>query len=249
VRRTILSLSGVVCLFSCLAGCAGPSAKRQAIGFKDPQKEERARYLQSELAIRPDAVESRVELGRIYLSEYMLPEAEREFRKILEFDSNFIQAYLLLSLTLQKCPNPDLTKVANLLETASEIAPDDASVHLNLAQVYDDLEKLQGAIGEFQRAIDLSEDAATSISAHLGLMAIYGELGESEKAQEHYDAAYEIYPGVEQMIRQAEISQLTPPPRYAGREFGQGSGLHPSLEKRMRHAQQEIQRIANEKNE
>jgi len=243
VKRTYWSIIVALCASVFLPHCAGPPAK-QPLVFTDPQTEEQAKRLQSQLQTKPNDVESRMELGKIYLSEYMIPEAIGEFERVLKIDPNHIQAYLLLSLTIQKCPEPNLPRAAKLLGKASELAPDNADVHLNLAQVYDKQEQDEKAIREFERAIELSDDPATLVSAHLGLMAIHKKRGESEKADEHYDAAYEIYPGVQEMIKQAEIDRVTPAPKYAGEEFRAEDGFHPSLERRIEHARKEISEIS-----
>ncbi|MEW5766346.1 MAG: tetratricopeptide repeat protein [bacterium] len=78
-------------------------------------------------------------MGKIFLKEDFIEEAIGEFKQVLDVDSNYIPAYLLLSLALQKCPNPDLLRVVELLEKAVQVAPDNADVHLNLAQVYNNV--------------------------------------------------------------------------------------------------------------
>ncbi|MBI4707974.1 MAG: tetratricopeptide repeat protein [Candidatus Omnitrophica bacterium] len=211
--------------------------------FKDDKTEKRVEYLQDRLRINPNDVESHMELGKIFLKEDFNEEAINEFEQVLNVDSNYIHAYLLLSLALQKRPKPDLLRVAGLLETATQIAPDNADVHLNLAQVYDKLKKEEEAIAEFKKAIELSNDPAILVSAHLGLMAIYKKQGDSLKAKEEYEAAYKIYPAVEEMIKQAEINHITPPPRYAGEGFREDDGLHPSYEERIKRLREEIRKI------
>jgi len=146
-------------------------------------------------------------------------------------------------------PKPDLSKAAGLLENAAGLEPDNADVHLNLAQIYDKLNEDTKAISEFNRAIELSDDGATLVSAHLGLMAVYKKQGELEKADEQYNAAYRIFPGVEQMLKQAEIDRITPAPRYVGSEFREDTGTHPSLEARIERSQQEVSKIKEEKDE
>lgn len=246
MRQHILSLIVIFSVLACLSNCAGPSKKQRPLVFKDPDVEKKVEYLQAKLEIDQNDVESRMELGRIFLSEDMFGEAIGEFEKVLSIDSNHIPAYLFLSLAFQKRPDPNLPKAAELLEQASQLAPDDANVHLNLAQVYDKQKEDEKAIGEFNKAVELSDDPAILVSAHLGLMAIYKKQGESEKAADEYRAAYQIYPGVEEMIKQAEINRITPVPKYAGEEF-RDNGLHPSLEKRIKRARKEVLKISGEK--
>lgn len=241
--RNIFYIIVISCIAGVLLGCAH-SPKQRTLIFKDDKTEKRAEYLQNSFRINPNDVESRMELGKIFLKEDFNEEAINEFEQVLNVDSNYIHAYLLLSLALQKRPKPDLLRIAGLLEKAAGIAPDNADVHLNLAQAYDKLKKEEDAITEFKKTIELSNDPATLVSAHLGLMAIYKKQGESAKAKEEYEAAYKIYPGVEEMIKQAEINHITPPPRYGGEGFREDDGLHPSHEERIKRLREEIRKMS-----
>jgi len=226
-----------------LWGCASiPPEKQEGLIFKDPEAEKKAYNLQKLLIIYPDDVEKRIELGKIFLEEDMTQAAIKEFKKVLIYDSKRVDVFFLLSLAFQKLPKPDLTKALKLLNEASKIEPDNAEVHLNLALVYIKLKNEDKAIDEFNRAIELSNDLAVLISAHLGLMSIYKKRGDSEKANREYKAAYEIYPEVEHLIKQVEINRITPAPKYAGEEL-RDDGLHPSIEKRIKHALEEIQKL------
>lgn len=245
MRRNILSLIVILCLLVCLSNCAHPPTKQRPLVFKNLDSEKEVEYLQDKLNIDQNDVESRIELGLIFLSEDMIEKAIVELEKVLSIDSNHVQTHLLLSLAFQKRLDSNLPKAAELLENASEFAPDNADVHLNLAQVYDKLKEEEKAVREFNRTIRLSDEPATLVSAHLGLMAIYKRRGESQKAHDEYEAAYNIYPGVEELIKQAEIGHMTPAPRYAGQKFGDDL-LHPSLEKRIKRAQEEIRKISGE---
>lgn len=249
MRRNILSIVFALCASICLSGCADTRTKEESLVFGDPNAEKEVEYLQEKLKVNQSDIESRMKLGRVFLSEDMFDEAIGEFEKVLSSDSNHIQASLLLALAFQKHPNPNLTEAAKLLERACELAPDNADVHLNLAQIYDRQKEHEKAIAEFDKAIELSDDPVTLISAHLGLMAIYEKQGESEKADEQYDAAYEIYPGVEEMIEQAEIQSITPSPKYVGEEFRDDEGVHPPLEKRIKRAREEMKKSLDKKGE
>ncbi len=46
------------------------------------------------------------------------------------------------------------------------------------------------------------------------------------------------------MIKQAEISRITPVPKYAGEEFRGEDGLHPSHEERIKLIQEEIRKMS-----
>lgn len=245
--KLIYIIIGIFVVSGFLLGCAHSSTKQRTLIFKDIEIEKRAEYLKEKIRENTDDVESRMVLGKIYLSEDYVEEAVSEFEKVLNIDSFHIQAHLLLALALQRHPKPDLSRVAELLEKATQIAPNNADVHLNLAQVYDKLKEEEKAITEFNTTIELSNDPAILVSAHLGLMAIYKRQSQLAKAQEEYEAAYKIYPGVEEMIKQAEINRVTPPPKYAGEEFREGDGYYPSHEERIKRLREEIRKISEEK--
>jgi len=240
----------VVLALGVLLGCARSSVKQKTLIFGNTENEKRAENLKGKLKVNSNDAESRMELARIFLSEDMIEDAIAEYEKVLDIDSQNIQAYLLLSSVLQKRQNPDLQKIAVLLEKATKIAPDNADIHLNLAQIFDKQAEEGKAINEFNKAIELSDDPATLVSAHLGLMAIYKEQGNFERANAEYELAYTIYPGIEEMIKQAEINRITPAPKYAGEEFrGEvEDGIHPQHEERITRIQKEIKKVSEEEN-
>jgi len=229
-----------------LWGCSHSPEKQDTLILKDVETEKRVTYLCEQLQKKPDNLEMRIELGKIYLSEDMIEEATAQLEKAVNIDSKNVEGILLLSLAFQKLKKPKLIDAARLLESGSTIEPNNADIHLSLAQVYEELREDEKAISEFNHTVELSEDPATLISAHLGLMAIYKKSGQSEKANKEYEAAYKIYPGVEEIIKQAEISGITPAPRYAGDEFRHDDPLHPSLEERIRRAREEILKTSGE---
>lgn len=248
--RRILYFIAPIAVISFLGGCNASLRQKEAPIFTSAEVEKRVAELSSEIESHPSDPNSHIELGKIFLSEGCIDASINEFEKALSINSEHVQAHLLLSLALQKHPRPNLSRAAQLLENAVRISPQNAEAHLNLAQVYGKLGKSENSIAEFKSAIELSDDPAILVSGHLGLMALYKKRGELDKADEEYDAAYQIYPGVEDMIKQAEISRITPPPKYAGEGFRDDeSGLHPSLEKRIKQSREEIARISGEKNE
>lgn len=233
-------------LLGCLLGCSRDLPQKTPVPLTDSRK---AEQLFNRIKADPNDVASHIELGRMYLSEGRIDAATRRFEKVLSIDSRQIQAYLLLSLALQKHVKPDLPRAAALLEKAAKIAPQDAEVHLNLAQVYAKLNMLEKAISEFESAIELSDDEAILVSGHLGLMAIYKKRGELGKAGEEYKTACELYPGVKDMIMESEIALVTPAPKYAGENVDSEGSFHPSLESRIKQAQDAIAKIREKKDD
>lgn len=244
----IKNILPIICLCLCVLGCAHCHPKQKTFIFKDTETEKTVEYLRGKIKLDPNDIDSQIRLSRIFLNEGMPEEAIPGLEKAISTESRNIQAYLLLSYALQKCPRPDLDKVTNLLEKACQLAPGNADAHLNLAQAYEKSKKEEKAIREFDQAIGLTNDEATLVSAHLGLMAIYKKLGQAQKAMAEYEAARKIHPAVEEMIKEAEISQITPAPQYGGGELTtEEDGIHPVLEERIKKIRQEINKIAENK--
>lgn len=242
-HRVCLAVS-LFCLLG--TGCAHYPPKPKTLVFRDVANEKKVTDLREKIRLNDKDIGSRMKLGRIFLAEDMPKEAIVEFEKVLSIDSCKVSAYLLLATALQKCPEPDLTKVTTLLEKARQIAPENTDVHLHLGQVYTKTKKDEQAIREFNEVIASSNDEANLVSAHLGLMAIYQRRGEKVKAEKEYQAAYRIYPGVEEMLRQAEISRITPAPKYAGEDMRGDDGLHPTHEERIKRVGAGIDRLSAE---
>jgi Tfp pilus assembly protein PilF len=231
-----------------VGGCAHHATEREAMVFKDAEAQRKAEDLQGRVEADPQDVDGRLELGRLLLSEQLIEHAIVQFREAVAIDSRNIEAHLLLALTLQKRRNPGLVEIADLLARASRIDPENVNVHLSLAQVYYKLGRNEKAQDEFNRAIDLSQDPAVVVSARLGLAAIFESQGDSEEARKQYEAAREVYPELEEIIKQAEIDRVCPAPRYAGDEFRDDQdGLHPQLEERIKKALEEINQTSGER--
>lgn len=223
-----------------VAGCGHTPTTPDEGRLTAPQAHPKMTYWRELLARQPDAVEARMELGKLLLAGGAIAEARTQFEHVLRVAPRHVHAQLFLALAYQKPPKPDFSQAQALLEKAVGIAPANAELHLHLAQVYSQ-RAIEGlAIQEFQQALALSQDPAVQVAAHLGLMALYTKQGEPQKAQAAYEAAFAIYPGVATMLKQADIRRITPAPRYAGAQFRAGDGIHPELEERIRRLQLEL---------
>jgi Tfp pilus assembly protein PilF len=245
MQRVIAYIFLTILFLGFFNSCVHTPLKTEKI-FKDDKTEHRIEHLKSNLKVNPYDVETRMELGKTFLKEDMVDDAIIELEEVLNIDSNHTQAYLLLSLALQRRVNPDLIRVLALLKKASRINPSNSNVHLNLAQVFFKLKEDENAINEFKTAIKLSDNKEILISAHLGLMAIYKKQNDSAKANEEYEKAFKIYPGVGEMLKQAEINNITPVPIYgdASSEVKEQDGFHPSHEERIKRMQEEIRKLS-----
>ncbi len=229
------------------AGCASLSSSTRAPRvFKDAETEQRALALHAELARHPEDLNRHLALGKLYLSEDLAEDAAREFESALHLNPRHPEAYLLLAAALRQRRVPHRQRIVALLEEAVRMAPEHADTHLHLAQAYVEDKESDRAIRQFERVTELSREPITLIAAHLGLMAIYEQRHEPDKARAAYERARAIDPGIDELLKQAELARLTPPPTYGGEELQGESPMHPQLEERMRRAREQILRMEHE---
>lgn len=200
--------------------------------FLDKDKKEVIQELKTYLKKNPEDGNRRIELGKIFLEENMFQEAVVEFEKAVSSNPSNERAFLLLASTLLKASKPDFSRIVLLLEKAGRIAPQNADVHLQLAQAYTHLEKENEAEEAFKKASNLSESPTVLLSAYLGLMAIYKDRGQDAEANEFYQKALAIYPDIKGMLKQADINLMAEGPQYQGSL--KGDGVHPLPEDRAR---------------
>lgn len=243
--QQVFRAAATACALACFWGCGHPQARSPWV-FMNEDAEKRAAELESRLNKGIDIGQNARELGRILLAEGMVDEAISKFERARTEDPRDLETLLLFAIAVQKRNVPDFAQAVRLLEEAVTLDPAKADAHLSLAHAYDKLGKTGSAIVEFQKAAQLSHDPAVSVSTHLGLMAVYQRAGDVARAKAEYDAAYAIYPGVEEMIRQAEIRRVTPPPAYGAGHLQDEDGLHPPFLERIKRAQDELRKSAGE---
>jgi tetratricopeptide (TPR) repeat protein len=230
-------------------GCASSPETWKDITFRDPDVQRRAVELQEKIRMDPADVASHCEFGRLLVREGLFDRAAAELEEALRLDPRHVRAHLLLALTLQKQAKPDLRRAMAISKEAVDLAPKNADARLALAQVYNSVKEYDEAAAEFTRAIELSKEPETLVSAHLGLMAIHKRQGKQKEADDHYRQARRIYPSVDELIQEAEIRRITPPPRYVGDEYEEEGGFHPGLDERAKRAQREADRVKEKNNE
>jgi Tfp pilus assembly protein PilF len=173
----------------------------------------------------------------------LIPKAVDEFQIVLGVDKNNVRGHILLSYSLQRLPNPQMARAASILEAAALVDPEDGEIHLNLAQVYQKTNRENEAITEFQQTLDLSEDPGQQLAAHLGLMSIYRKRGNDVKANVEYEAAKKLYPDIGKVIEREEINMNTPSADIGHLIVNEGTGSHPSLEKRIEKLQETLKTL------
>lgn len=225
-------------------GCGGGKSTipREPI-YRSSKNEEQVRLLQEKLRNSPEDLNSRMELGRIYLEEGMVADAIRSYEKVLSQDPKNVRVRLVLAVAYQRQDRPNLERVAQLLEEARRLAPQQADIRLNLGQVYQSMNKPDLAVPEFNCAMELTRDPDIIIAALLGLTAHYQRQGDEKRAQQALEAAKRIYPGIEEVLKERQILKKAPPPVYAGSDVKGEEGVHPHHEVRAKRAREKIQQL------
>jgi tetratricopeptide (TPR) repeat protein len=125
--------------------------------------------------------------GAELLLEGNYSEAADEFRKAIEIDQNYSDAYYNLGKVYSYME--DLSSAEEYYNTAIEIDPDDARYHYNLAIVYGKMEMLEKSEEEYLYAISIDPFYD---KAHNNLGALYVKMGKLEQALAEFTYAYEI---------------------------------------------------------
>jgi tetratricopeptide (TPR) repeat protein len=125
--------------------------------------------------------------GAELLLEGNYSEAADEFRRAIEIDPNYSDAYYNLGKVYSHLE--DYSSAEEYYITAIEIDPDDARYHYNLAIVYGKMEMLEESEEEYLYAISIDPFYD---KAHNNLGALYVKMGRLEQALAEFTYAYEI---------------------------------------------------------
>jgi tetratricopeptide (TPR) repeat protein len=214
--------------------------------FGDVKQEKRATELWKALNKAEKDASNYLDYGIILLKENHVDEAIEVLELGLNLNHKESKFYLLLASIYQsRSKEEDKSKATTLLEKAVLMFPANGEVHLNLGNLYIDIEENAKAILEFQKALDLTSDPMIQLSAHLGLGACYNKSGDVARATMHHRAAKAIYPAINEILIQAEISKQTPPPTFRGQHRTRSA--HPLLDNRIKRVLEEISQTSGEK--
>lgn len=164
LSATILSIVLTLGFFCGLPGC-GQSVESTKTGEEAPLPNEASKHFekgvqdlqnnkisdalgefQQVTQLAPKAPVGHLWLGKTYLSEKKLPEAETELKKILELSPKNLAAMVLLARLCSNDPNR-LNQAEDYLKQALKISPDSIEAHFDLGRVY-------ALKGERQKAIE-----------------------------------------------------------------------------------------------
>ena len=128
-------------------------------------------------------------LGAVYTESNEPKEAVRNYKKAIEADSNYAQAYNNLGISLHKLENID--EAIDNYKKAINLKKDFAEAFNNLGSAKKALNKTNEAIEFFKKAINLKPHYAEAYN-NLGL--VYDDLGNKEEALENFNKAIKIKP-------------------------------------------------------
>jgi Tfp pilus assembly protein PilF len=136
-----------------------------------------------------DRVESRVNLGTFYAYQGDTAQAEAEIRAAIALDPHFVPAYVNLA-DLYRTLGRDADGERSLHEGVDRV-PGDASLHHALGLALVRLQRLEEALGELKRAIEL--DPANARFAYVYAVALHST-GDTEAAITSLEAALAAHP-------------------------------------------------------
>jgi tetratricopeptide (TPR) repeat protein len=142
------------------------------------------------LAVTPDNVIARHNLGFALGTKGRLDEATMHVERALQFDPDFAAAHNNLAIILTK--KGRLDEAVAHYQTALRIKPDDAVAQYNLASVFIKKGALDEAIAHYQKAIQINPEYA---EAHNNLGNLFLQEGHLDEAAAHYREALKIKPG------------------------------------------------------
>ena len=235
-----LLLFTLICLV-CL-GCLH-TPPELPVAFSTSETEQEAKALQEKIACSPTDVEAHVALAKLFLSEGYPDRALSELEAGMQSDQRHVEVRLLLCSVLQKTPNPDWKRIENLLRETVELDPQRGDMQLYLGNVLTQCDKDADALECFILAEERSQDPAILVAAYLEQAAILQKQGHKDAAAECMSKAMAIYPGVDDLVRDAEIQKLCPQPQYGGVPgYETELSTHPQLERRIQLLREQIEK-------
>jgi Flp pilus assembly protein TadD len=123
--------------------------------------------LEEGLQIHPDNIGARNGLGFIFFKQGRAGEAEAEFRKVLELQSNNVEAQNNLAWILATCPGASLrngTRAVELAQRANQLsAGSNPAILATLAAAYAEVGSFSQAVATANEALKFVESSTNTI--------------------------------------------------------------------------------------
>lgn len=197
-----IKLQGLLLLVvvSCFILCHYVSAQGNPDNGEDGEFNQRVVALQNTLKANPSDIKSRMELGNLFLLRGEYNSASKQFRDVVDRNSAFLPAYFSLAVALQKKDKPDYSRAQMVLRKALKIAPQNASVYLNMGYLSIAQARPQKALKEFQEVLKLTNNPTVLASAHLGMASVYQGQKDNARAEIEYSEVFKIDPGLRDVL-------------------------------------------------
>jgi tetratricopeptide (TPR) repeat protein len=176
------------------------SQKYAAVGLENYLQQDLASAAvnyQEAIVLRPHDPTLQSALGQVYYGQGKVEEAEKQFRKALEYDYRNLRALKGLGILLQE--KDDLVDAMYLYLRYLEVEPRDALVCYNLGATFHNLGDYESALNYYKRAEkEDPKDPLIKKNRALALLA----LGRSEEARDTLNDAQKLAPD------DAEVNRL-----------------------------------------
>jgi tetratricopeptide (TPR) repeat protein len=136
--------------------------------------------------MRPDDMIAVYNIGLIYFKMKKYQEAVPYFKKVIDRDNEYIEAYSMLGKVY--CYLEDYNEAIQYYKKAIDIEPNYTELYIGLGATYCIMEDYDKAIPYFQTAIDFDNNPR----AYHNMGKLYGELGNEEKQISYYKKSAQL---------------------------------------------------------
>ena len=157
--------------------------------FKPPRADEAVAYYRAAVALRPESVGARLNLGKALIYQGDFARAEAECRKAIALNPNNAHAHAQLGVTLQF--KGDRGGALAALQEAIRLRADSADVQFRAGIVYRGLRMFDEAAAAHREAIRLRPDDS---EARINLGIVLGNQGQPDAAIAAYREALRLDP-------------------------------------------------------
>ena len=163
------------------------------------------KYYEKALALRPDSTYALVNAAQTHEKLNQTAEAERLYRRVLEFDAKNGDAANGLGLLLAR--RGQTAEARKLFELAISIRRDDSAAINNLGVLYVNLGQPNDAIAAFEYGIKVAPDDSL---LYLNLARVHVSTGHTDRAREVMQRLLERKPGDEVALKALKALESTP---------------------------------------
>ena len=147
---------------------------------------------QQALRIDPRFVPAKINLAMLLDQRGEKPEAEKEFREVLQIEPNLADVHYSLGLLLAE-DESRLAEAAESLATAAELSPNNSRIHYNLGLAYQRLRRVTDAEKELKQALRLT--ASDPTDCLMALAILYSQQKHFKEAVKYADELVRRQPG------------------------------------------------------